>query len=136
METDQGYEVKQQNRGEGHPGGCLESRLSLFVTNLVTFQTPGVSDILLSLTRQDVGAVVTTLLMMDNAPAENISGIWSGLAVDQEVAEQLLEILLESITFDKIRQNLDEKSSSRLTERLVMAVSVILESRRLSDMVR
>ena len=94
------------------------------------------SDILLSLTRQDVGAVVTTLLMMDNAPAENISGIWSGLAVDQEVAEQLLEILLESITFDKIRQNLDEKSSSRLTERLVMAVSVILESRRLSDMVR
>ena len=136
METDHGSEVKQQNRGEGHPGGCLESRLSLFVTNLVTFQTPGVSDILLSLTRQDVGAVVTTLLMMDNAPAENISGIWSGLAVDQEVAEQLLEILLESITFDKIRQNLDEKSSSRLTERLVMAVSVILESRRLSDMVR
>ena len=110
--------------------------LSLLPTNLVTFQTPGVSDILLSLTRQDVGAVVTTLLMMDNAPAENISGIWSGLAVDQEVAEQLLEILLESITFDKIRQNLDEKSSSRLTERLVMAVSVILESRRLSDMVR
>ena len=28
METDQGYEVKQQNRGEGHPGGCLESRMS------------------------------------------------------------------------------------------------------------
>ena len=36
------------------------------------------SDILLSLTRQDVGAVVTTLMMMDNAPTENISSIWSG----------------------------------------------------------
>ena len=94
------------------------------------------SDILLSLARQDVGAVVTTLLMMDNAPPENISGIWSGLAVDQEVSEELLQILLESITFEKIRQNLDEKSSSRLTERLVMAVSVILESRKLSDLVR
>ena len=94
------------------------------------------SDILLSLARQDVGAVVTTLLMMDNAPAENISGIWSGLAVDQEVSEELLQILLESITFEKIRQNLDENSSSRLTERLVMAVSVILESRKLSDLVR
>ena len=94
------------------------------------------SDILLSLARQDVAAVVTTLLMMDNAPAENISGIWSGLAVDQEVSEELLQILLESITFEKIRQNLDEKSSSRLTERLVMAVSVILESRKLSDLVR
>ena len=42
------------------------------------YQTPGVSDILLSLTRQDVGAVVTTLMMMDNAPTENISSIWSG----------------------------------------------------------
>ena len=94
------------------------------------------SDILLSLARQDVGAVVTTLLMMDNAPPENISGIWSGLAVDQEVSEELLQILLESITFEKIRQNLDENSSSRLTERLVMAVSVILESRKLSDLVR
>ena len=94
------------------------------------------SDILLSLARQDVGAVVTTLLMMDNAPPENISGIWSGLAVDQEVSEELLQILLESITFEKIRQNLDEKSSSRLTERLVMAISVILESRKLSDLVR
>lgn len=94
------------------------------------------SDILLSLARQDVGAVVTTLLMMDNAPADNISGIWSGLAVDQEVSEELLQILLESITFEKIRQNLDENSSSRLTERLVMAVSVILESRKLSDLVR
>ena len=103
---------------------------------IVTFQPPGVSGILLSRTRQDVGAVVTTLLMMDNAPAENISGIWSGLAVDQEVAEELLQILLESITFEKIRQNLDEKSSSRLTARLVMAVSVILESRKLSDLVR
>ena len=27
METDLGFEVKQQNRGEGHPGGCLESRI-------------------------------------------------------------------------------------------------------------
>ena len=94
------------------------------------------SDILLSLTRHDVGAVVTTLLMMDNVPAENISSIWSGLGVDQEVAEQLLQILLESITFEKIRQNLDENSSSRLTERLVMALSVILEGRKLSDRVR
>lgn len=94
------------------------------------------SDILLSLTRHDVGAVVTTLLMMDNVPAENISSIWSGLGVDQEVAEQLLQILLESITFEKIRQNLDENSSSRLTERLVMALSVILEGRKLSDLVR
>ena len=99
-------------------------------------QTPGVSDILLSLTRHDVGAVVTTLLMMDNVPAENISSIWSGLGVDQEVAEQLLQILLEYITFEKIRQNLDETSSSRLTERLVMALSVILEGRKLSDLVR
>ena len=94
------------------------------------------SDILLSLTKHDVGAVVTTLLMMDNVPAENISSIWSGLGVDQEVAEQLLQILLESITFEKIRQNLDENSSSRLTERLVMALSVILEGRKLSDLVR
>ena len=94
------------------------------------------SDILLSLTRHDVGAVVTTLLMMDNVPAENISSIWSGLGVDQEVAEQLLQILLESITFEKIRQNLDENSSSRLTERLVMALSVILEGRKVSDLVR
>ena len=94
------------------------------------------SDILLSLARHDVGAVVTTLLMMDNVPAENISSIWSGLGVDQEVAEQLLQILLESITFEKIRQNLDENSSSRLTERLVMALSVILEGRKLSDLVR
>ena len=94
------------------------------------------SDIVLSLTRHDVGAVVTTLLMMDNVPAENISSIWSGLGVDQEVAEQLLQILLESITFEKIRQNLDENSSSRLTERLVMALSVILEGRKLSDLVR
>ena len=73
---------------------------------------------------------------MDNVPAENISSIWSGLGVDQEVAEQLLQILLESITFEKIRQNLDENSSSRLTERLVMALSVILEGRKLSDLVR
>lgn len=94
------------------------------------------SDILLSLTKHDVGAVVTTLLMMDNVPAENISSIWSGLGVDQEVAEQLLQILLESITFEKIRQNLDENSSSRLTERLVMALSVILEGRKVSDLVR
>ena len=79
---------------------------------------------------------MTTLLMMDNVPAENISSIWSGLGVDQEVAEQLLQILLESITFEKIRQNLDENSSSRLTERLVMALSVILEGRKLSDLVR
>ena len=94
------------------------------------------SEILLSVARQDVGAVVTTLLMMDNAPAENISAIWSSLVVDQAVAEELLQILLESITFEKIRQNLDEKSSSRLTARLVMAMSVILESRKLSDLVR
>ena len=27
METDNGYAVKQQNGGEGHPVGCLESRI-------------------------------------------------------------------------------------------------------------
>ena len=94
------------------------------------------SDILLSLARHDVRAVVTTLLMMDNVPAENISSIWMGLAVDQAVSEELLQILLESITFEKIRQNLAERSSSRLLTRLVMALSVFLESRKLSELVR
>ena len=94
------------------------------------------SDILLSLARHDVRAVVTTLLMMDNVPAENISSIWAGLAVDQAVSEELLQILLESITFEKIRQNLAERSSSRLLTRLVMALSVFLESRKLSELVR
>ena len=58
---------------------CSIINATLF-SNVVTYQTPGVSDILLSLTRQDVGAVVTTLMMMDNAPSENISSIWSGNA--------------------------------------------------------
>ena len=105
-------------------------------THIVHFQPTGVSDILLSLTRHDVRAVVTTLLMMDNVPAENISSIWAGLAVDQAVSEELLQILLESITFEKIRQNLAERSSSRLLTRLVMALSVFLESRKLSELVR
>ena len=30
METDHGYEVKQQTERKGHPGGCLESRIFIF----------------------------------------------------------------------------------------------------------
>ena len=80
---------------------------------------------------QDLEKVVSTLLSLDNGPSVN--SIWSCLASDQQLSSEIMTLMLELMSFDKILQTPGGKQRDHFCTKIVIAMAVILEARKLQD---
>ena len=90
-----------------------------------------IPDMIHHLAGQDLDKVVSTLLSLANGPSVN--SIWSCLASDQQLSAKIMTFLLELMSFDKILQSPGGKQRDHFCTKIIIAMAVILEARKLKE---
>lgn len=101
------------------------------------FEEPNIADMIHQLALHDLTRVVSAVLGLTSLPQVITRTVWTCLASDPTISPEILNLLLDSLSFETIRE-LEEggKTESLLCEKIVFALCTVLETRKQSQVCR
>ena len=96
------------------------------------FEQPNIADVIHQLALHDLPHVVSALLGLTELPQVITKTVWSCLGSDQAISAQIVNFLLDSLSFDTIRQMEEKENEIFLCQQIMFALSTVLETRKQS----
>ena len=97
------------------------------------FEEPNIASMIHQLARHDLARVVSALLGLASLPRVITRTVWSCLGSDQTISPDITNLLLDSLSFETIRELEGGETESLLSEKIVFALSTVLETRKQSQ---
>ena len=100
------------------------------------FEEPNIASMIHQLALHDLARVVSAVLGLTSLPRVITRTVWTCLGSDQAISPEILNLLLDSLSFETMRELEGGETESLLCEKIVFALSTVLETRKQSQVCR
>ena len=111
---------------------CFSVARGNLQTSSDIFEEPNIAQLIQQLALHDLPRVVSAMLALSSLPQVITRTVWSCLGSDQAISPDILNLLLDSLSFETIKELEEGETESLLCEKIVFALSTVLETRKQS----